>query len=298
MPVIDLHLFRLGSTLTPFKKVLSLINSTASQFIEQMEDPNRFYTYAYLREDRTPYYIGKGQGRRISNRQKKDMKSPKDKSRIILLKQNLTEEEEFRHEIYMIAVFGRKDLGTGILRNRTNGGEGISGCIPTEETRRKISKKNKGKKRTEEQKQKLREAQKNQSEETRRKKSEKNKGNNHAKGNKIDREIVDRLTSEKRKNKWWNNGTEQKFCRECPCGWRSGRLPLRKGNYSKPGEKNPRAKIWEITYDDGTVEIVKCLKGWCKKTNYNFNAIRYAVENNKSYQNIVKIISLGSVYQK
>ena len=298
MPVIDLHLFRLGSTLTPFKKVLSLINSTASQFIEQMEDPNRFYTYAYLREDRTPYYIGKGQGRRISNRQKKDMKSPKDKSRIILLKQNLTEEEAFRHEIYMIAVFGRKDLGTGILRNRTNGGEGISGCIPTEETRRKISKKNKGKKRTEEQKQKLREAQKNQSEETRRKKSEKNKGNNHAKGNKIDREIVDRLTSEKRKNKWWNNGTEQKFCRECPCGWRSGRLPLRKGNYSKPGEKNPRAKIWEITYDDGTVEIVKCLKGWCKKTNYNFNAIRYAVENNKSYQNIVKIISLGSVYQK
>ena len=296
MPAIDLHLSRLGSTLTPLKKALSIINSTASQFIEQMLTPNGFYTYAYLREDRTPYYIGKGQGRRISNRQKKDIKAPKDKSRIIYLKQNLTEEEAFKHEIYMIDVFGRKDLGTGILRNMTNGGEGVSGWVPSEETRIKIGEKNKGKKRTEEQKQKLREAQKNQSEETRRKKAHKN--NNFAKGNKIDREIVDRLTSEKRKNKWWNNGTEQKFCSECPCGWVSGRLPLKKGNYSKPGEKNPRAKIWEITYDDGTVEIVKCLKGWCNKTNYNFSAIRYAVENNKSYQNIVKIISLGSVYQK
>jgi hypothetical protein len=294
MPVIDLHLFRLGSTLTPLKKALSLINSTASQFIEQMVNPNRFYTYAYLREDRTPYYIGKGQGRRISNRQKKDMKSPKDKSRIILLKQNLTEEEAFRHEIYMIAVFGRKDLGTGILRNRTNGGEGISGFIPTEETRRKISEKNKGKKLTEEHKQKLREANKNQSEEIRKKKAHKN--NNFAKGNKIDREIVDRLTLNKKKSKWWNNGTEQRFCRECPFGWVSGRLPLKKGNYSKPGEKNPRAKIWEITYDDGTVEIVKCLKEWCKKTDYNFYAIRYAFEKKKSHQNIVKIISLGSVY--
>ena len=224
VPVIDLHLFRLGSTLTPLKKVLFFINSTASQFIEQMVNPNRFYTYAYLREDRTPYYIGKGQGRRISNRRKGEIKPPKDKTRVIFLKQNITEEEAFKHEIYMIAVFGRIDLGTGILHNRTNGGEGASGNIHTEETRRKISEKNKGKKRTEEQKQKLREAQKNQSEETRRKKAHKN--NNFAKGNKIDREIVDRLTEHKRKNKWWNNGTEQKFCHECPCGWVSGRLPL------------------------------------------------------------------------
>ena len=261
-----------------------------------MEEPKRFYTYAYLREDRTPYYIGKGQGRRISNRQKRDMKSPKDKSRIIFLKQNLTEQEAFKHEIYMINILGRKDLGTGILRNKTNGGEGSSGLIHNEETRKKISEKNKGRKLTEKHRQKLRESQKNQSEETRRKKSHKN--NNFAKGNKIDREIVDRLTDQKRKNRWWNNGTEQKFCHECPCGWVSGRLPLKKGNYSKPGEKNPKAKIWEITYVDGTVEIVKCLKKWCKETNYNFYAIRYAVENNKPHQNIVKIISLVSVYQK
>ena len=43
----------------------------------------------------------------------------KDKSRIIFLKQNLTEEEAFKHEIYMIAVFGRKDLGGD--KTSTNG---------------------------------------------------------------------------------------------------------------------------------------------------------------------------------
>ena len=97
-----------------------------------------YYTYAYLREDGTPYYIGKGSERRIYSTNRK-FKPPKDKSRIIFLKQNLTEEEAFKHEIYMIAVFGRKDLGTGILRNQTDGGDGVSGLIRDEETRKKIS---------------------------------------------------------------------------------------------------------------------------------------------------------------
>lgn len=45
--------------------------------------------------------------------------------KIMLLKTNLTEEEAFKHEKYMIAVFGRKDKGTGILRNRSDGGEKV-----------------------------------------------------------------------------------------------------------------------------------------------------------------------------
>ena len=98
-----------------------------------MVNPIRFYTYAYLREDRTPYYIGKGEGKRKYKKNKGEIKPPKDKSRIILLKQNLTEEKAFKHEIYMIAVLGRKDLGTGILHNRTDGGEGSSGAVRTEE---------------------------------------------------------------------------------------------------------------------------------------------------------------------
>jgi len=150
-----------------------------------MVNPYRFYTYAYLREDKTPYYIGKGIGSRAYKKYKNEIKPPRDKSRIILLKKNLLEEEAFKHEIYMIAVLGRKDLGTGILHNRTNGGEGSSGRICSEETKVKIGTAQKGDKHhgygkslSEEHKRKLSEAGKGRvfSEETRKKLSEKSKG--------------------------------------------------------------------------------------------------------------------------
>lgn len=95
-----------------------------------------YYTYAYLREDRTPYYIGKGKGNRAYKKRNRVVLPP-PKNRILILKQNLTEEEAFKHEKYMIAIFGRKDLGTGILRNLTDGGEGLSN--PSEQTRKKKS---------------------------------------------------------------------------------------------------------------------------------------------------------------
>jgi hypothetical protein len=121
-----------------------------------MVNPNRFYTYAYLRKDRTPYYIGKGEGNRAYAKHQKGISVPKNKSRIIFLKQNLIEEKAFKHEIYMIAVFGRKDLGTGILHNKTDGGEGKTGYIHTKETKEKIGKKHKNKIVTEETREKMR----------------------------------------------------------------------------------------------------------------------------------------------
>ena len=193
-----------------------------------MVNPNRFYTYAYLREDRTPYYIGKGTGKRLYDKGKGEVGKPKDKSRIIFLKQNLTEQEAFKHEIYMIAVFGRKDLGTGILRNLTNGGDGSSGYIHNEESLKKISysKKgkpshNKGKSLSEEHKRKLREAHKGKtlSEEHKRKLSVINKGKTFSE------ETRKKLSEVKKGKKWWNDGCGNcKSMVECPGdGWMLGR---------------------------------------------------------------------------
>jgi len=116
---------------------------------------NDFYTYAYLREDKTPYYIGKGKGRRAYQRHKrgtqrdfrpKNNKGKTDFNRILILKKNITEEHSIKHEEYMISLFGRKDLGTGILRNLTDGGQrgGTPGYVCPEERKKQISKQFKG----------------------------------------------------------------------------------------------------------------------------------------------------------
>jgi hypothetical protein len=215
-----------------------------------MINPNRFYTYAYLREDKTPYYIGKGQGERIYSACRR-VKPPKNKSRIIFLKQNLTEKEAFKHEIYMIFLYGRKDLSTGILRNRTDGGEGLSGVIVSDETRKKLSDAKKGAKNpshgktpSEETRRKISDANKSRvfSEETRRKLSEANKGKvfseetrrklSDAHKGKTASEETRRKISEARKGvkhpnygkKWWNDGCGNvKLTRDCPGdGWKLG----------------------------------------------------------------------------
>ena len=171
-----------------------------------------YYTYAYLREDKTPYYIGKGKGVRIYKKKKGEVNPPKDKSRIIFLKQNLTEQEAFKHERYMIVVFGRKNLGTGILRNKTDGGEGPSN--PSIETRRKMSDAKKGKLLSEEHKRNLSEAHKNPSEETRRKMSDATKGGNNPMYGKKHSEETKQKISKMRKGKNTkppNNTAEYEF---------------------------------------------------------------------------------------
>jgi hypothetical protein len=101
---------------------------------------NEFYVYLYLREDGTPYYVGKGKGKRAFSKNR-TINIPEDKTRIVFHSENLTEDEAFTLEKELIAKYGRKDNGTGILRNLTDGGEGSSGLIVSDNLKIKLSEK-------------------------------------------------------------------------------------------------------------------------------------------------------------
>jgi hypothetical protein len=218
-----------------------------------MEDPKRFYTYAYLREDRTPYYIGKGQRRRLYENSGKPCATPKDKNQIIFLKQNLTEQEAFKHEIYMIAVFGRRDLHTGILYNKSDGGEGTSGWVASSETREKMSKVHKGKKLSPEHKEILIN-------------SRKGKINSQEHNKLIAKALTGIIRSTEAKNKM---------------------------SKSKLGEKHPSSNWWKLTFLNGTEIILCGLTNWAKENNYDAANIHHVyTKKQKRHKDIVAVEKL------
>ena len=169
-----------------------------------MENDN-FYTYIYLDPRKSgvykygdytfeyePFYVGKGKLKQwishlydakifrknkilfLSHKYNKIRKILIEfgelikNKHIVKVEENLTEQEAFELEIWLIWAIGRFNLKLGPLTNQTDGGEGVSGRIISEEHRQKlinsatgvvfdsirknnISKGNKGKKRTEEQ---------------------------------------------------------------------------------------------------------------------------------------------------
>lgn len=112
-----------------------------------MSSTNIYYVYAYIRSKDsetakagTPYYIGKGKGNRAWKKNKNGIHSnvsfPKNNKFIVLLETNLSEIGALSLERRLIKWWGRKNTKTGILLNRTDGGDGVSGHIQSEETKR------------------------------------------------------------------------------------------------------------------------------------------------------------------
>lgn len=126
---------------------------------------NNYYVYEHIRLDNmTCFYVGKGKGNRaylIGRNNHHDKIANKAGYAVVIIKENLTEKEAHQLEKDLIDMYVY-ELGYGInikgyrnyadrfyLTNATFGGEGCSGRTFSIETRNKISKSNKGKKRSE-----------------------------------------------------------------------------------------------------------------------------------------------------
>lgn len=154
------------------------------------ENRNSFYVYVMKRPDGDPFYVGKGggaDGMRIAcheNYAKKNIRGNIYKNNIInkISREGKSvsydlfffseEDLTFDKEMELISLYGRKDMGTGVLSNLTPGGEGGNGFARmgmkhSEESKKKMSAShlgvpgnNKGYKFTEAQKKKMSESHK------------------------------------------------------------------------------------------------------------------------------------------
>lgn len=103
------------------------------------------YVYRHIRLDKNePFYIGIGSDNNyqraydVSSRNKHWNNITKNKYEVEIILDNLTWEEACLKEQEFILLYGRKDLGTGILCNMTDGGEGAVNRIFTNEHKEKI----------------------------------------------------------------------------------------------------------------------------------------------------------------
>jgi hypothetical protein len=111
------------------------------------------YVYRHIRLDKNePFYIGIGsdenynRAKTNTRRNKHWLNISKFGFEVDILFDNLTWDEACEKEKEFIALYGRSDLGNGVLCNLTNGGDGVLGRIfkHTEDSKLKMSKTRKG----------------------------------------------------------------------------------------------------------------------------------------------------------
>lgn len=109
---------------------------------------NDFYVYSWFRPDTNEvFYIGKGRGDRAKVTGKRNshfrniialLERASMKPVVTKVRDGLSEEEAFKLEMELIELHGRRSVG-GTLVNMTDGGEGRTGSIPSDEQRERVS---------------------------------------------------------------------------------------------------------------------------------------------------------------
>lgn len=142
-----------------------------------------YYTYVWSCND-VPFYVGKGSGNRALSHLNTDSKlagiiqTASEQGREIRCQifPAVSERAALDYEVELITKYGRLDIGTGFLLNKSPGGTTAPSKPRSLETRRRISEGHRGTKRSDETRRRISEAKKNPSAETRAKLSKINKG--------------------------------------------------------------------------------------------------------------------------
>jgi hypothetical protein len=103
-----------------------------------------YYVYAHRRNDTgNRFYIGKGRLRRAWLVNGRGTHWARIVARhgytVEILSSGLSEKEAVEKEKELIAAHGRANVGTGLLINKTDGGDGISGYRHTQKTKMEMS---------------------------------------------------------------------------------------------------------------------------------------------------------------
>ncbi len=280
---------------------------------------NHFYVYAYLDPrkpgffkydslelDHEPFYIGKGQKERLFDHisesigNRKTIRNSRKHNKIkkifenglqpiiIKIHDKISEEECLILEKKFINLIGRQDLDKGPLTNHTDGGEGTSGYIFTEQDKIKMSEAQKktinhstrGKKFSEETKEKLRKG----------KIGEKNPNFNKPslKKNKSLEELFGEEKAKEIKIKQKNSHLNKKASKSTRDKMSKSRMGhsvsknVIKYLNERTGDKNPMSKKWIITNDTGNkFELIGGLEVFCKNNNLPYDTFKRIVNNKR-----------------
>jgi hypothetical protein len=100
-----------------------------------------FYTYVWRDAVGVPFYVGKGKRRRAYDTTSRttDFKEihAAGGCSVEIVDWFIHESQAHAHEVELIERYGRREFG-GLLVNKTDGGDGATGCTPSDDTRAKI----------------------------------------------------------------------------------------------------------------------------------------------------------------